>query len=129
MRLTFESDSYWHGFFQLCSLYVIWIMKLFSFLKICNFSHLFSCFFADVSKKRRTRYLKNGSTDFPDFFTQTFFWYYLVVVPRSFYSYNITKILFWLASFTMKQYIILVHCKINIPKVVLVHIHDFFIEF
>ena len=28
-------------------------------------------FFADVSKKRKTRYLKNGCTNFLDFFTDT----------------------------------------------------------
>ncbi len=33
---------------------------------------------------RRTQYLKNGSTDFPDFFTQVYLSYNLVDVPRNF---------------------------------------------
>ena len=50
-------------------------MKFFSFSVKINFSHLFSRFFADVSKIFTLTFLGNGSTDFAEIFTQVFYHY------------------------------------------------------
>ena len=50
-------------------------MKFFSFSLKIDFSHLFSRFFADVSKIFTLTFLGNGSTDFAEFFTQVFYHY------------------------------------------------------
>ena len=45
--------------------------EIFSILRKNQYLAVLRNFFADVSKKRKTRYLKNGCTDFLDFFTDT----------------------------------------------------------
>ena len=43
--------------------------EIFAVLRKNQFLAVFRDFFADISKKRKQRYLENGGTNFLDFFT------------------------------------------------------------